>query len=77
MRHLLDLSREESAAWLDGEGLPSYRDAQIRRWVYAGRVASFAEMTDLPAALRERLSDEFQIFTSRVAAHSCRSPPTV
>ena len=40
-------------------GQPPYRARQVMRWLYAKRVKSFAEMSDLPAALREMLAAEF------------------
>jgi len=39
--------------------LPSYRAGQVFRWIYEKRVADFAQMTDLPAALREELTKTF------------------
>jgi hypothetical protein len=38
---------------------PSYRARQITDWLYKKRVNSFAEMTDLPQVLREKLADDF------------------
>jgi 23S rRNA (adenine2503-C2)-methyltransferase len=38
---------------------PSYRAGQISDWLYRKRVNSFAEMTDLPQALRKQLADNF------------------
>ena len=69
MRHLLDLSLDDLKAWLKEAGLPTYRAAQIRKWIFEKRAGSFDEMTDLPRDLRERLAAEFQIFTSTVCAH--------
>ncbi len=40
---------------LDGE--PPYRIDQLRRWLYETPVLSSERMTNLPAAVRERLSD--------------------
>ena len=40
-------------------GEPAYRAAQVLRWLYEKRAGSFAEMTNLPAALRDRLDAEF------------------
>jgi 23S rRNA (adenine2503-C2)-methyltransferase len=57
------------AGWLAQRGEPAYRAGQIRRWLFAGRVGAFAEMTDLPAGLREALEDEFQIWSTTVALH--------
>jgi 23S rRNA (adenine2503-C2)-methyltransferase len=38
---------------------PSYRAQQIADWIYRKRVQSFAQMTDLPQALRARLGGIF------------------
>jgi len=38
---------------------PSYRAGQITDWLYKKRVNSFAEMTDLPQALRTKLAEDF------------------
>lgn len=37
-------------------GEPTYRARQVWHWVYHGLVHSFADMTDLPRGLRERLA---------------------
>lgn len=47
--------------------LPSFRLRQIRGWVSRG-VRDFSEMKNLPRALRETLSDKFDIFSSSVTA---------
>ena len=44
---------------LRGITQPSYRAGQITNWLYQKRVNSFAEMTDLPQALRTKLADNF------------------
>jgi len=45
-----------------------YRAAQVLRWIYARRAASFAEMTSLPKAMREALAGRFVIGVPRVVA---------
>lgn len=42
-------------------GLPRYRAGQIFRWLHQKQVSSFAEMSDLSAALREQLAEKFYI----------------
>jgi 23S rRNA (adenine2503-C2)-methyltransferase len=69
VRHLLDTTDDELKQWLEERGLPKYRAAQIRKWVYEKRAASFDEMTDLPRELRERLAAEFTLFTGKIVAH--------
>ncbi len=38
-----------------------YRAAQIARWIYERRATSFAEMTNLPKAMRDGLAKDFTI----------------
>lgn len=40
------------------QGLPSFRAKQIYQWLHRKNAASFEEMTDLPAALRQTLSEK-------------------
>jgi 23S rRNA (adenine2503-C2)-methyltransferase len=40
---------------------PRYHARQIHRWIYARRARTFATMTDLPTALRERLASTHPI----------------
>ena len=46
---------ERLAAW----GQPAYRAAQVLEWIYQRRVRDWREMSNLPAALRQRLEAEF------------------
>ncbi|QDV56159.1 23S rRNA (adenine(2503)-C(2))-methyltransferase RlmN [Rosistilla oblonga] len=65
-RSLLDLHRDELVGWLAEQKQPKFRAAQILRWVYQQRAMSFEEMTDLPAKLRQRLAEDFDLFTASV-----------
>lgn len=58
-----DLSLEEWREWLKADGEQAYRAAQLFDWLYVKRVGSFAEMTNLPKTLREKLDDGF-VFVS-------------
>ncbi len=49
-------------------GEASFRGRQIAAWIYRKGAASFAEMTDLPASLRERLSGSQALQFPTVAA---------
>ncbi len=68
--NLADLNPAELAAWCREQGLPAFRGKQIFQWIHRG--ADFPEMTNLPAALRERLRETavaqpVQIRTQRVS----------
>ncbi len=51
---------DELAAEFKALGLPGYRAGQVFRWLGRG-AASFSEMSDLPAALRDRLDGIYTI----------------
>lgn len=54
---LKGLSLEEMERLLADHGEPAYRGRQLFHWIYGRGVATFAEMTDLPVALRARLAE--------------------
>jgi len=54
---LLSLRPDELAALLKGWGQPSFRAGQLFGWLHQKRAHTFDEMTDLPAALRQRLAE--------------------
>jgi 23S rRNA (adenine2503-C2)-methyltransferase len=58
---LLGKSKEELKAWCASMGEPAYRGAQIYHALYAERKFDIAQITNLPAALRERLSREARV----------------
>ena len=55
------------AEWLAQQRQPAWRAKAIRRWIFARRAASFADMTDLPKELRPHLEAELQIWTTSIA----------
>jgi len=55
---LLGKSREELKAYCAGLGEPAYRADQIYHWLYAEREFSVERWSNLPAALREKLTRE-------------------
>jgi 23S rRNA (adenine2503-C2)-methyltransferase len=66
---LRDLSRQELQAWVkETLGGPSYRADQLFRWLHEARAHDFAEMTNLPAADRAKLSELAELPTLRVDA---------
>ncbi len=69
MRHLLDLTADELRAWLTERGLPTYRAAQIRKWLFQTQARSFDEMTDLPKGVRAALAEDFTFWSSKIVTH--------
>jgi len=64
-------------AFMQAIGEPAYRGAQIYHAIYAERRFDFAEMSNLPAALRERLAREAAIELPRIVRRHMSSDGTV
>lgn len=60
------LTLDELTRHFAGQGEHSYRAKQVADWLYKKRVASFEAMTDLPAATRSRLAEEFSLVRPEV-----------
>ncbi len=73
---LLDLDRTALSAWCQQQGQAPFRADQIRRWVFGKRVDTFEAMHDVPASLRAALTEEFQLFESRITRHQVASDLT-
>ena len=73
---LLDLPPDDLKGWLAERGQPPMRVKQIRRWVLAARATAFAQMTDLPKALRDELARSFTIFGGTVEQHQVSTDGT-
>jgi 23S rRNA (adenine2503-C2)-methyltransferase len=57
--NLKDYGREALRSLFQERGWPAYRADQLAGWLYARRVDDLAEMTNLPAAMRDALADEY------------------
>jgi 23S rRNA (adenine2503-C2)-methyltransferase len=53
------LTFDELTQYFAAQGEPAFRAKQVTDWLYQKRVDSFDAMTDLPAATRARLAEEF------------------
>ena len=65
MKDLKDHSRDELREIFRSLGEPVYREQQVFRWMARG-VESIRDMTDLPARLRDALSERFAFGTLEV-----------
>jgi 23S rRNA (adenine2503-C2)-methyltransferase len=70
------MDRELLRRTLAEAGEPSYRASQVWEWVARG-ARSYAEMTNLPAPLRERLEGEVPLSTLAVTAEARSDDGTV
>lgn len=58
---LTDLTSTQIQELVTSLGEPVYRARQLQSGIYQGLARSFAEMTDLPKAFRQRLADKFRL----------------
>lgn len=58
-------------------GQPRFRAKQLERWLYGRGARSFAEMTDLPAGLRETLAGRLALPTPTVLERQASADGTV
>ncbi|MDD5338139.1 MAG: 23S rRNA (adenine(2503)-C(2))-methyltransferase RlmN [Dehalococcoidales bacterium] len=56
-----ELNYAQSSEFLLALGEPAYRVKQVAKWVYRNMAQDFAEMTDLPQGLRQKLSDSLKL----------------
>lgn len=60
-RRLTDLDGDELVSLVRDAGQPAFRAKQLRTWLWQRGVFDPTAMTDLPAAFREFLTEQFQI----------------
>ena len=65
-RDIKSLYTDELKSVFKEMGLESYRASQVFKWLHAGKVTSFDEMTNLSVKLREELSKEFDIIALKI-----------
>ena len=64
--NLKSLTLTELTALLKEQGEPGFRAKQVYTWLHKG-VRSYAEMTNLPQSLRDRLEEQYPICPPQVA----------
>ena len=73
MRDILSLTLPELQEIMQDIHEPKFRASQIYHWLHVRKVTDFAQMTDLPSALRTKLQSEFcikRLFIARKLASS-------
>jgi 23S rRNA (adenine2503-C2)-methyltransferase len=69
MPPILELTSAALRNWFVEHDLPAYRAGQVRKWLFQKRAVRFDEMSDVPAALRQQLAAEFQVYSTQVVQH--------
>ncbi len=65
-KHLTAFSKDELTEFVKNLGEPKYRAAQIFKAIHQRRILDFAEITDLPKILREKLDETATLSTLKV-----------
>ncbi len=72
-KNILDYTKLELASLVK----PSFRAKQIWNWVYHQYATTFDEMQNIPKALRQELSNEFDILPLKIARKEVSSDGTI
>ena len=65
---LFGLDNDELRSLAQEEGELPYRGSQIAEWIYRFRARTFDDMSSLPATLRARLAQKYEIGRPKIAA---------
>lgn len=65
-KDIRSLNEKEMQEWIVSIGEKSFRGKQIYEWLHQKQAEDFAEMSNLPKTLREKLSKEFRIGKTEV-----------
>lgn len=77
MINLYDLTFQELGGMFTIWGQPAFRAKQVWEWVYKHKVASIDQMTNLPAALRERMAAEMRLGVMTIEAERVAQDGTI
>ncbi|MFM7129998.1 MAG: 23S rRNA (adenine(2503)-C(2))-methyltransferase RlmN [bacterium] len=62
----LEMTETTRTDWLKAAGQAAFRAGQISKWIVERRATSFEAMTDLPKALRDKLAEEFSVYSLNI-----------
>lgn len=74
--HIFQHTPETLSAWCAEHGMPAFRAKQILEWVYRHGVVDPAQMTNLSAADRQKLSEGMVFLSGEVLAHQVATDGT-
>lgn len=57
--HLRQLRTDQLRQWMQQQGEPAYRVQQVQEWLWQKGIATIAQMSNIPAVLRQKLEDQF------------------
>ena len=71
MKNIRDLELVELKSLCKEEGFPAYRAEQLFSWLHEKAVEEYTEMTNIPKAMREKLSEGYSIALPKADLHLC------
>jgi 23S rRNA (adenine2503-C2)-methyltransferase len=71
--NVYDLSPDKLAALMEEWGEPAYRARQVLHWLYKELVTEFAQMSNLPLALRKKLDEHLRVGSAELVAQKISS----
>ncbi|MFS0656071.1 23S rRNA (adenine(2503)-C(2))-methyltransferase RlmN [Bacillus sp. 179-C3.3 HS] len=77
MPSIYSFELHEIKEWLKEQGEKPFRATQIFEWLYAKRVTSFDQMSNLSKELREKLKDQFTITTLKTVIKQTSQDGTI
>ena len=72
-----DINCKQFDDLITSKGEPSYRAAQVRKWVYKNIALTYDEMTDIPLGLRRMLAEETSLHSLEMVRKVTGSDGTV
>ncbi len=61
-----NLTRKEMRSAFKADGLPIFRSKQVIEWIYKRSATSYDEMSNLSRSLREKLSNDYPLYTPEI-----------
>jgi 23S rRNA (adenine2503-C2)-methyltransferase len=65
-RDLKSMTIEEMTALMKELGFPAFRARQLYRWIHVSLVRDYSEMTNIPKAMAQKLSEEYPLTAVRM-----------
>ncbi len=76
-RNIRSLLLDDLREWIDARGFESYRASQLAGWLYNRDLTAVEDMHNLPAALREAVSEDFGTSAPAIVRESVSADGTV
>lgn len=66
-RDILSMTFDELSQAFSAEGIQGFRSKQVYEWLHRHLAGSYDEMSNIPKALRDKLTEEFPLYNCEIA----------